>query len=123
MNLPCPYCGFTGAHECIEHWSPEQLQAAVDSGPPVFNFIGDPLPISPEMSGLVAEVLVAIHQELLISDTDRLDAIENGCCVYKHELLDGQGWSAEWVAVYGCDQPVTDQTLRGALDKAIQGHK
>lgn len=61
---------------------------------------------------------------MVFSDTDRLNAIDNGFCVSGHqELINGE-WIRKWVCNYsGNFETVTRSSLREVLDAAIKLNK
>ena len=54
-----------------------------------------------------------------ISDKDRLDAVEAGCCVGAQDERTPAGWVRLWSAQYGTAQVTNANSLREAIDLAI----
>lgn len=56
-----------------------------------------------------------------MDDTQRLDAIgKYGLCIVQHQQRINGQWSPTWECHYGIDKSVSAQTIREAIDMAVQ---
>ncbi len=56
-----------------------------------------------------------------MNDTQRLDALDtHGLCIVQMLERRGGEWSSRWVCHFGIEQSVERDTIRDAIDSAVQ---